>query len=97
MDKISAKQIEGVVTDHTDQEISGKKIINEIVYIKAPENSFYFGMCMDGNYLYWVKTHGQLNENGNIRIGSNPQTLIATFEKFESGSWQSIPFLGVIQ
>lgn len=97
MDKISAKQIEGIVTDYTDQVISGKKIFMEPVYIKAPENGFYYGMCMDGNYIYWVKTHGELNENGNMRIGSNPQSQIVTFEKFESGSWQSIPYLSIVQ
>jgi len=90
MEKIAAKQIEGVVDTFSDQSIEGEKSFNGQVNFIASTPQLFSGMRIEGNYLYWLQSFDQLDVDGNIRIGPHPETNYPVMQRFEGGNWQNV-------
>ena len=54
MDKISAKQIEGVVDTNTSQNIQGEKTFMNPTLFQTSLNDSVYTMCIDGSFVYWL-------------------------------------------
>ena len=72
MNKISAKQIEGVVDTKTPQNIEGEKTFMNPTLFQNTFNNAVYTMCIDGSFVYWIQTPGVFDFDGNKRLGINP-------------------------
>jgi len=90
MEKIAAKQIEGVVDTFSNQNIEGEKTFGQKVEFIPANSGFFSAMRIDGNFLYWLQSFDNPNMDGNIRIGPHPLTNYPVFQRFEAGYWQDI-------
>lgn len=92
MDKISAKQVEGVVDVSSQQSIEGEKtFLNPISVTKIDRGNSYT-MCMDGLFLYWLVSPGVFETDGNKRIGFNPDNGEFKPQEYMNGNWYNIEF-----
>jgi hypothetical protein len=90
MDKISAKQVEGVVDVSSQQSIEGEKTFLNPISIVKNDGRDYSVMCMDGLFLYWLVSPGVLEADGNKRIGINPISGRFGAQEFMDGTWYDI-------
>jgi hypothetical protein len=91
MDKISAKQIEGVVDTTSAQVIEGVKSFSDPLHILNRQDPSIMGMRIDGLYIYWLRDLEQLDQEGNIRMGFNPRTGRFSLQEFTT-DWKDFIF-----
>ncbi len=89
MQMISAKQVEGAVDTSSAQNIDGEKTFSAPVAFTNPDVSQFAGMKIDGLYLYWLKSLDSLDQDGNLRMGPNPETNQLSMQYYELGMWQN--------
>lgn len=73
MAKISAKQVEGVVDLVNDQNIAGNKIFSDSISVTTADDTFTM-ITIVGAYIYWLQVPNQLDYEGNLRLGPDPNT-----------------------
>ena len=91
MDKISAKQIEGVVDTTSAQVIEGVKSFSDPLHILNRQDRSIMGMRIDGLFIYWLSDLEQLDQVGNIRMGFNPRTGRFSLQEFTT-DWKDFIF-----
>ncbi len=89
MDKILAKQIEGVVDTTSAQVIEGVKTFNDPLHVLNMQDRNFAGMRIDGLFIYWLRDFQQLDEVGNIRIGIDSGTGVFAMQQFNN-QWENI-------
>jgi hypothetical protein len=92
MDKISAKQIEGVVDTNTSQNIQGEKTFMNPTLFQTSLNDSVYTMCIDGSFVYWLQTPGIYDFEGNKRLGINPKNGEFGLQMFQFGQWVNFNF-----
>lgn len=90
MDKISAKQIEGVVDTTSAQSIDGEKTFARPTTFLAQMGKEFTCMCIDGLNLYWLITPGQFDQEGNKRLGIDPESGLFGLQEYKGGMWNNI-------
>lgn len=90
MQMISAKQVEGAVDTTSTQTIDGEKTFSTPATFTNPDGSQFAAMRIDGLYLYWLKSLDTLDQDGNLRIGPNPETNLLAMQHYEFGKWQNM-------
>lgn len=90
MDKISAKQIEGVVDTISAQSIDGEKTFARPTTFLAQMGKEFTCMCIDGLNLYWLITPGQFDQDGNKRLGIDPESGLFGLQEYKGGMWNNI-------
>jgi hypothetical protein len=90
MDKISAKQVEGIVDTATRQQIDGEKIFSSPTNFLSPFGKEFTAMCIDGLNIYWLITPGVFDQEGNRRLGIDPESGVFGLQEFKGGMWNSI-------
>ena len=89
MDKISAKQIEGVVDTTSAQVIEGVKSFSDTLHVFNMQDRNFAGMRIDGLFIYWLRDFQQLDDVGNIRLGFDPRTGAFALQQFTK-QWENI-------
>ena len=84
MDKILAKQIEGVVDTTSAQVIEGVKTFSDPLHVLNMQDRNFAGMRIDGLFIYWLRDFQQLDDVGNIRMGFDPRTGAFALQQFTS-------------
>jgi len=92
MNKISAKQIEGVVDTKTPQIIEGEKTFMTPTLFQKTANNAVYTMCIDGSFVYWLQTPGVFDFDGNKRLGINPMNGQFGLQMFQFGQWVNFNF-----
>jgi len=90
MDKISAKQVEGIVDTATRQQIDGEKTFSSPTYFVTQFGKEFTAMCIDGLNIYWLITPGVFDQEGNRRLGIYPESGVFGLQVFKRGMWNSI-------
>ncbi len=90
MDKISAKQVEGIVDTTTRQQIDGEKTFSSPTNFLSPFGKEFTAMCIDGLNIYWLITPGVFDQEGNRRLGIDPESGVFGLQEFKGGMWNSI-------
>jgi len=90
MDKISAKQVEGIVDTTTRQQIDGEKTFSSPTYFVTQFGKEFTAMCIDGLNIYWLITPGVFDQEGNRRLGIDPESGVFGLQEFKRGMWNSI-------
>ena len=90
MDKISAKQVEGIVDTTTRQQIEGEKTFTSPTYFLTQFGKEFTTMCIDGLNIYWLITPGVFEQVGIKRLGINPETGMFGLQEFRGGQWNNI-------
>ena len=91
MDKISAKQIEGVVDTTSAQVIEGEKTFSDPMRILNRQDPSIMGMRIDGLFIYWLRDFEQFDQQGNIRLGFDPRTGRFVLQEFTT-EWKDFFF-----
>lgn len=81
MDKIKAKQVEGVVDTGSAQTITGNKTFQGVQSFPGPE----YTLSIFEDKLYWVQNQGTLEETANMRLFCKDGRFV--FEYFEVDTW----------
>ncbi|MEY3967279.1 MAG: hypothetical protein RL137_179 [Bacteroidota bacterium] len=89
MDKILAKQIEGVVDTTSAQVIEGVKTFSDPLHVLNMQDRNFAGMRIDGLFIYWLRDFQQLDDVGNIRMGFDPRTGAFVLQQFTK-QWENI-------
>lgn len=89
MDKILAKQIEGVVDTTSAQVIEGVKTFSDPLHVLKMQDRNFAGMRIDGLFIYWLRDFQQLDDVGNIRMGFDPRTGAFALQQFTK-QWENI-------
>ena len=89
MDKILAKQIEGVVDTTSAQVIEGDKSFSDPLHVFNMQDRNFAGMRIDGLFIYWLRDFQRLDDVGNIRMGMDPKTGAFALQKFTK-QWENI-------
>ena len=89
MDKISAKQIEGVVDTTSAQVIEGVKSFSDPLHVLNMQDRNFAGMRIDGLFIYWLRDFQQLDDVGNIRLGFDPRTGSFALQQFTK-QWENL-------
>lgn len=89
MDKILAKQIEGVVDTTSAQVIEGVKSFSDPLHVLNMQDRNFAGMRIDGLFIYWLRDFQQLDDVGNIRLGFDPRTGSFALQQF-SKQWENL-------
>ena len=89
MEKILAKQIEGVVDTSGAQVIDGEKTFSSAVSFLNKQAQDFLGMRIDGLFIYWLRDFQQLDDVGNIRLGFDPRTGAFALQQFTK-QWENI-------
>ena len=92
MNKISAKQIEGIVDTKTPQIIEGEKTFMTPTLFQKTLNNAVYTMCIDGSFVYWLQTPGVFDFDGNKRLGINPMNGQFGLQMFQFGQWVNFNF-----
>ena len=87
MNKISAKQIEGVVDTKNPQNIEGEKTFMNPAFFQSSINNTVWTMCINGAFVYWLQTPGVYDSDGNKRLGINPMNGQFGLQMFQFGQW----------
>ncbi len=88
MDKILAKQIEGVVDTTSAQVIEGVKSFSDPLHVLNMQDRNFAGMHIDGLFIYWLHDFQQLDDVGNIRLGFDPRTGSFALQQFTK-QWEN--------
>jgi hypothetical protein len=89
MDKILAKQIEGVVDTTSAQVIEGVKSFSDPLHVLNMQDRNFAGMRIDGLFIYWLRDFEQLDAVGNIRLGFDPRTGSFVLQQFTK-QWENL-------
>ena len=89
MDKILAKQIEGVVDTTSAQVIEGVKTFSDPLHVLNMQDRNFAGMRIDGLFIYWLRDFQQLDDVGNIRLGFDPRTGSFALQQFNK-QWENL-------
>ena len=89
MDKILAKQIEGVVDTTSAQVIEGVKSFSDPLHVLNMQDRNFAGMRIDGLFIYWLRDFQQLDDVGNIRLGFDPRTGSFALQQFTT-QWENL-------
>lgn len=89
MDKILAKQIEGVVDTTSAQVIEGEKSFSDPLHVLNMQDRNFAGMRIDGLFIYWLRDFQQLDDVGNIRLGFDPRTGSFALQQFTK-EWETL-------
>jgi hypothetical protein len=89
VDKILAKQIEGVVDTTSAQVIEGEKSFSDPLHVLNMQDRNFAGMRIDGLFIYWLRDFQQLDDVGNIRMGMDPKTGTFSLQQFTK-QWENI-------
>lgn len=89
MDKILAKQIEGVVDTTSAQVIEGVKSFSDPLHVLNMQDRNFAGMRIDGLFIYWLRDFHQLDDVGNIRLGFDPRTGSFALQQFTK-QWENL-------
>jgi hypothetical protein len=84
MEKIPAKQIDGVVDLVTEQQVTARKQFDDGVGASNGTSTHY--PILKGGYLYWVVSPGGNPQNGDYRLGVGSSGILA-FEIRQSNAW----------
>jgi hypothetical protein len=84
MEKIAAKQIDGVVDLVTEQQVTARKQFNGGVGASNGTSTHY--PILSGGYLYWVVSPGGFPEEGDYRLGVGSNGALA-FEIWQNSAW----------
>jgi hypothetical protein len=87
MNKISAKQIEGVVDTSSSQNVDGEKTFMSPVVIQTNLNNVVHTMVINGSFVYWILIPGVMESEGNKRLGINPLNGQFGLQQFSMGQW----------
>lgn len=90
MDKISAKQVEGIVDTATRQQIDGEKTFSSPTNFLSLFGKEFTAMCIDGLNIYWLITPGVFDQEGNRRLGIDTESGVFGLQEFKGGMWNSI-------
>ncbi len=88
MEKILAKQIEGVVDTTSAQVIEGVKTFSDPLHVLNMQDRNFAGMRIDGLFIYWLRDFQQLDDVGNIRLGFDPRTGAFALQQFTK-QWEN--------
>ena len=86
MEKIAAKQIDGVVDLVTEQQVTARKQFNGGVGASNGTSTHY--PILSGGYLYWVVSPGGFPQEGDYRLGVGGNGVLA-FEIWQNSAWAS--------
>ena len=89
MDKILAKQIEGVVDTTSAQVIEGVKTFSDPLHVLNMQDRNFAGMRIDGLFIYWLRDFQQLDDVGNIRLGFDPRTGSFALQQYTK-QWENL-------
>jgi len=89
VDKILAKQIEGVVDTTSAQVIEGVKTFSDPLHVLNMQDRNFAGMRIDGLFIYWLRDFQQLDDVGNIRLGFDPRIGAFALQQFTK-QWENI-------
>jgi hypothetical protein len=89
VEKILAKQIEGVVDTTSAQVIEGVKTFSDPLQVLNMQDRNFAGMRIDGLFIYWLRDFQQLDDVGNIRLGFDPRTGAFALQQFTK-QWENI-------
>jgi len=89
MEKILAKQIEGVVDTSSAQVIDGEKTFSSAVSFLNKQAQDFLGMRIHGAHIYWLRDLEQLDQEGNIRLGIDPRTGTFALQQF-TRQWENL-------
>lgn len=89
MDKILAKQIEGVVDTTSAQVIEGEKSFSDPLRVLNMQDRNFAGMRIDGLFIYWLRDFQQLDDVGNIRLGFDPRTGSFALQQYTK-QWENL-------
>ena len=89
MDKILAKQIEGVVDTTSAQVIEGVKTFSDPLHVLNMQDRNFAGMRIDGLFIYWLRDFQQLDDVGNIRLGFDPRNGSFALQQFTK-QWENL-------
>jgi hypothetical protein len=84
MEKIAAKQIDGVVDLVTEQQVTARKQFNGGVGASNGTSTHY--PILSGGYLYWVVSPGGFPQEGDYRLGVGGNGALA-FEIWQNSAW----------
>ncbi|MFN7832242.1 MAG: hypothetical protein ACK5Q2_09685, partial [Bacteroidota bacterium] len=84
MEKIPAKQIDGVVDLVTEQQVTARKQFDDGVGASNGTSTHY--PILKGGYLYWVVSPGGNPQNGDYRLGVGSSGTLA-FEIRQNNAW----------
>lgn len=83
MNKLTAKQVEGVLDTTSNQEVTGQKTFSSAQAFTGRDQS----IVLAGGYMYWVSDPTVLNQHGNTRIQFiNGQMLVEVYDR----NWMAI-------
>jgi hypothetical protein len=84
VEKIAAKQIDGVLDLTTVQEVLGRKQFSGGVGASNGASSHF--PIMSGGYLYWVASPTRFPDSGDFRLGVHPGNALK-FQVMQDGVW----------
>lgn len=90
MERIAAKQIDGVVDTTNDQTVQGEKTFTSPANFKGVPPAEFDGIRINGLHIYWLKNLANFEEEGNFRLGITAGSTAFSFQQFQSGIWQDV-------
>jgi hypothetical protein len=90
MEKISAKQLDGVIDTTTAQEIEGEKTWKSPSNFHSLNPGEFVGMRIDGVFIYWLKSFERMDMDGTIRFGFDPNVNAFVMQRLQSETWENI-------
>lgn len=90
MEKISAKQIDGVTDTTTAQEIAGEKTWKSPSNFASVNPVDFVGMRIDGAFIYWLKSFDRIDMDGTIRFGFDANVNACVTQRFQTETWENI-------
>jgi len=88
MEKIAAKQVEGVVDLNSDQVVPGRKQFDGGVGSSPGQTGHY--PLLVGGFLYWViNPNGEVKE-GDYRLGISPNSRMMALQILKGGLWENV-------
>lgn len=88
MEKIAAKQVDGVLDLNSEQVVPGRKQFDGGVGSSAGQTGHY-PMIVAG-FLYWVLSPNGEVQDGDFRLGVSPNTRMIALQILKGGLWENV-------
>jgi|GEM_PF-1431010 len=88
MEKIAAKQVDGVVDLSSTQVIPGRKQFDGGVGSSQGQTGHY--PLIVAGFLYWVLDPNGAVQEGDFRLGVSPSTGMVALQKLTGGVWGNV-------
>jgi hypothetical protein len=88
MEKIAAKQVEGVVDLNSTQVVAGRKQFDGGVGSSQGQTGHY--PVIVAGFLYWVLDPNGAVQEGDFRLGVSPSTGMVALQKLTAGIWGNV-------